>query len=666
MTMSNDTTRKYFWTRVWLLFFCICSANGTSTGLQSHFGDTSYAGGIVWKDEIVYITGQVGKSSCFVGAISAATMKFASKQVIEEDTICHSLIYGNDHLLLLGTAPEGGLFTDSRPTGSTKAEIYGVVAPFEFSGDGSKAGIPEGVLFHDDPVQYPRAIVQDPDNNGSLYVASMHSDSKEKNIDALGLEYPNLTNVQPYGKSFFALIEKIQLHDKKQEQHGAVLSKGGWKKEYGVTPEDGVEADVVVSDMLIANKLLFLVGSTAGSGNAFGNNPNNDVVTGFVTTLEPQTGIAKNHKRFAFDNVYNTELQGACVGSKDSNTFFVVGAGGQYSTHLVLHSLLAKNLDKQWELNHPSEKRLRKIKCVVDESNDFVFVAGIVKNGGKFSDELESAGNDDVFVLKVSVQDKEIVWKKQFGTSDNDSFADMVLNDTGGVILYGDTLGDLMAPSEKETEVWVVSVGADGRFPTEPENTPFNTGGNIAIGTPLTENYNFGGKDVDSPALSPSSSAFDGEVQAIFWFVVIVVVILASYLYIQSKRHRMRVTERALVFSYLQAFEPENIDVRTSAAGGWHGTYVGTLAHGKGIKSHSSIANDALFVDYPLGDPTHEAGSPERQFSIGDMDEDDPLGKPYRDDDRELDAVDLRIGSIPEDMEGSEGSDSGPWGKEIV
>jgi hypothetical protein len=43
-----------------------------------------------------------------------------------------------------------------------------------------------------------------------------------------------------------------------------------------------------------------------------------------------------------------------------------------------------------------------------------------------------------------------------------------------------------------------------------------------------------------------------------------------------------KVTEQALVFSYLQEFDLEDADVRHSATGGWHGTYryVGKLAKG--------------------------------------------------------------------------------------
>jgi hypothetical protein len=42
-----------------------------------------------------------------------------------------------------------------------------------------------------------------------------------------------------------------------------------------------------------------------------------------------------------------------------------------------------------------------------------------------------------------------------------------------------------------------------------------------------------------------------------------------------------KVTEREMVFGYLQAFDVEDIDVRHSATGGCHGTYAGKLAKGQ-------------------------------------------------------------------------------------
>merc|ERR1712238_163224 len=99
-------------------------------------------------------------------------------------------------------------------------------------------------------------------------------------------------------------------------------------------------------------------------------------------------------------------------------------------------------------------------------------------------------------------------------------------------------------------------------------------------------------------------------------------VIASSGLYlILSKKKEKEATERALVFSYLQNFDLEDIDVKQAATGGWHGTYIGSLANGVNVLdedgevlvsdnidevtqrklnnlSHSSVVKDILFMDY--------------------------------------------------------------------
>ena len=68
------------------------------------------------------------------------------------------------------------------------------------------------------------------------------------------------------------------------------------------------------------------------------------------------------------------------------------------------------------------------------------------------------------------------------------------------------------------------------------------------------------------------------------------------------------------VFSYLQKFDVEDVDLRKSPPGGWHGTYLNKLAYGIDDEddtrpgtnivtfetsplTHSSVASDHIFVD---------------------------------------------------------------------
>jgi hypothetical protein len=108
--------------------------------------------------------------------------------------------------------------------------------------------------------------------------------------------------------------------------------------------------------------------------------------------------------------------------------------------------------------------------------------------------------------------------------------------------------------------------------------------------------------------------------------------IFAAGYVIKTQRRSENTTERALVFSYLQAFDVEDVDVRHSATGGWHGTYVGKLAQGEGMpQSHSSIVKDHLFVDY------ESSSKPKGGLEEEDYDED--YDEDYNDDDDDDDNV---------------------------
>jgi hypothetical protein len=149
--------------------------------VQTNFGDASYAGGMVYDDqlEVIYLTGQVGPSSCFVGVLKPTAMQshgsdnpsssfqFVSKQVFEEAAICQTLTLRGDQtgtLLLLSIMEEGGILTDTRPSGSQKAVQYGGMIELQFNTDGSTShfATERSILLHQDIVQIPRSIVVDP------------------------------------------------------------------------------------------------------------------------------------------------------------------------------------------------------------------------------------------------------------------------------------------------------------------------------------------------------------------------------------------------------------------------------------------------------------------------------------------------------------------------
>jgi hypothetical protein len=128
------------------------------------------------------------------------------------------------------------------------------------------------------------------------------------------------------------------------------------------------------------------------------------------------------------------------------------------------------------------------------------------------------------------------------------------------------------------------------------------------------------------------------------------------------------VTERALVFSYLQEFDLEDVDVRHSATGGWHGTYVGKLAKGNDSEkySHSSLVKDSMFVDYDMSTTTttnsldpEDTAFYEKERDTEEEEEDDNSWEDNDDDDY------IHLGPISIDDQRINLSKN-PWGTDII
>merc|ERR1712241_784996 len=147
-------------------------------------------------------------------------------------------------------------------------------------------------------------------------------------------------------------------------------------------------------------------------------------------------------------------------------------------------------------------------------------------------------------------------------------------------------------------------------------------------------------------------------------FGVVAVALFGYFAYWRHKKRKQAENQKTSIFACLQKFDVEDIDLRRSPPGGWHGTYMNKLAYGQndsdgngdgrdGIiatdlptsgsddyedkpltNTHSSIANDSLLVE-PATTTT----------TSSDTNDDDDDGDGYKDnfgiDDE--DDVDVRL-----------------------
>lgn len=132
----------------------------------------------------------------------------------------------------------------------------------------------------------------------------------------------------------------------------------------------------------------------------------------------------------------------------------------------------------------------------------------------------------------------------------------------------------------------------------------------------------------DEPDLDEDFSIPSNPRNLVYTFLAVLVLVLLCKICMAGRRRRIKKTieaQESSIFTYLQQFEVEDIDLRKSPPGGWHVTYLNKLAYGvnlgekKGLDgetdlenydndshsaqdqdlafTHSSIVKDSLFMD---------------------------------------------------------------------
>jgi hypothetical protein len=262
---------------------------------------------------------------------------------------------------------------------------------------------------------------------------------------------------------------------------------------------------------------------------------------------------------------------------------------------------------------------------------DFVYLAGVVKDGAAMispSDPQQSYGMDDLFVAQLEASSGEIQWVNQIGTSKNERLGAggaITVDPAGNVILLGQTEGSLYrvrgetddagvrklkTTSDNNTsELIVFSMSQEGSFqapvvePTETyDSAPIEPAAPVEP-APVAAAPT---KAPTAPTTSKSAIADDEESSwednKSLWIALIAVggSILFCCLCLICLRARKQNeddnNQRKMlsIFKYLHAFDVDDIDIRRSPAGGYHGTYLNDLAHGENIASGEETEKDSI------------------------------------------------------------------------
>jgi len=520
---------------------------------------------------------------------------------------------------IAGSTEANGLLTSQSEKTDTQYEML-----LDLLDVNDAFGLVGGQAIDDEVIQFPAAIVSAGD---TIYVASMFSTDKRITADyeKASQEYPNFTTggIEKYGSQFGVAVEQFKIQREETTLGSGIMQKSfvrQWRRPFETT----AMSSVFVSGLVNVGNELVVVGSTRAS-------PKGDDMDGimarvnsadgnFVGTLEGDNSVAYFESADGADDW----IMNACVGdSEDSSTqdhFYVVGATASKAQDAnTINAMIAKisldNLTPIWtkelEVLHASgdiNKHAAAVGlgCDVIPGNAGIYIAGTVENGARMNyPRTESAGRDDIFVAKIDPTDGRTIWLDQFGSNGDDRLAragGIKVNQNGNAVIYGDTNGDFYRWNpEHSRDLFVVVMDEKSGAFQKP-----------LVGAPFPE-------DTSAPREWFGIIEESTSTTAIVVSLLVILFVVLGVLCLRRKKKKKSESQKTSIFAYLQQFDVEDIDLRKSPPGGWHGTYLNKLAYGindantgfgdprhdesRPLTHHSSVVSDSLFMERDIDTP---------------------------------------------------------------
>ena len=392
---------------------------------QGTDGGIMEAGTLLQKDYTLWLNGarqdeNDESSHCFLKKLQAETLELLGewtyKSGVEESCLSMTIDdnYGN-MIQMAGTTKAGGLLDASN---SKAADLYGMI--LHISTTDGQISILKSTLLDELPIQSPKAITSDDDNDATFVASQVSHDGTKSSLMIHRLDKSSSSSwTRVFSNSFYQTDQDASIH--------------------------------VGNGMLVKGNDLIVVGSTKASGPAFGYNKD-ETQDGFVIKVSRDTGelvagdglhpYLRVNKENGDDSLVNI-----CNDPNDSNAFYVVGTiQGNMGEHLpTLIKVQKSNLRILWEHtlhaaagNTSGAVNAMGMACVAYQ--DKVYLAGVAKDETQV-DATSSHGKDDVFVEQVSSLDGSSQWIRQVGTAVDEQLADngLIVNAHGNPILYGVT-----------------------------------------------------------------------------------------------------------------------------------------------------------------------------------------------------------------------------------
>ena len=403
------------------------------------------------------------------------------------------------------------------------------------------------------------------------------------------------------------------------------------------TREIATEGFVKVNTMALreSDSMLWIAGTVRGEDAeaipANGISLDTDL-DGFITVLDPTNGMILNSQRIQSERGRDDTIEDMCFqptaeANNDPNQqeyAYIVGSstgimrGGlpsrEHDTYTAyVMKIQVPSLEIIWSnqleadfgdtSTNPNGPQMRGLSCTVTSDGETVYVGGVVEDGSVIkvpsdtgaTTTTASSGRDDAFVAQINTKSSKFEFVNQFGSFHHDNVVKLDVDENNDVLVVGNTRGPLFQadknPASTSSDVYVMSIERDTgrsapmvRSPATPLPTPAPT---LVSVTPITSPPVSSSSGTPSPTsgvnVTPSPSAgfvVDSRSRGAHGSLVAVMVImmvsgLALLCFLYRRRMTMDLhTDRDQVLEYLKGFDDVEVDLRNSASGGWHGTYI--------------------------------------------------------------------------------------------
>ena len=666
-----------------------------------HITGTTY--GSVWDEDW-----DGDSSACFYAVLAMNNndqLITAHRSVLGEagiDQGCQNILIDGARVFLAGQTVSGGLLEQWEQRNNFGMETeFGMMLDLQYSNQQSPAETPQwlgGHLWQGATVVYPIAMAKDGDPDSYLYTVMLEQDSTQRSSKYLADTLKDPTKVFMYGDNYSMRIvaSTVDPNPTPSARMGDTKTLLAEKWVEDLAPRPGFSVDSI-GGIAKLGQYVFVGGSTAGTGQGFGerDDASGTDLDGFVTRFDATSGASPTSAQTLGGNPTwrawsysgsDDKVNGLCVSQLTPEFVYAVGTTSGFiddrnpDNASVSRAFLAKiriaGMAPVWvqHIEGSAGAEVEGISCAVTNSGGEVFIAGNVRNGYILeSDVTNSYGDSDIFVSKINLADgtsseDQVMFSRQFGSAGADTLAhrkglDMA-GASGSVVIVGNTVGPMYRDRSNEegsfSNVFAVVMTNDGSF-TQPSGGP-------AV-PPL---------DVDD---SDSSSRAKGLLIFLLIAIAFVGLAMCAQQYCHHKREAS--TDRGKVLNYLQDFDVEDIDLKHSATGGWHCSYVNDLARGVNVQCNTGSTPDRHFMheDYyedtgfdPLNAAASSPTSPESKvledslFVIEDGEEMLTFGN-----DRSTRTDGLSLGSAYRDTWKSSGKSASrgrkkqdAWGRDII